>query len=662
MALIGGSGGFSGSLPTNYEYFTADGIRQGLNADQSFFTLNDKLIRVYSGAMHYFRVPRPYWRDRLRKIRAAGLNTVETYVPWNLHEPQSGKYDFGNGGSDFEDFLHLEEFLNTAKEEDLFVILRTGPYICSEYNFGGFPSWLLREKSIAFRTSETTYMKYVTRYFNILLTLLAAFQFTKGGPVIAFQVENEYGNQEAGDEFQPDKVYLEQLRQLFLDNGIVELLVTSDSPLSHQDKGTLPGIFLQTANFGQNVNQQFDKLEELQPGRPLMAMEYWVGFYDFWGTNHSTKADDQTRTYLKQILERNASFNAYMFLGGTNFAFNSGATFSNELLDNSGFEPITTSYDYDSPLSENGGYKPKYYIFKELVTAANPIQTYLPEEPEDIVPIAYESIRIEKVIPFESMVEHNTLDLIFSKNVLSMEKLDINDGSGQSNGHIVYRKENIDLNENSVLTIEGHVCDHVLVLVNGELIAPKQLKYLSDLDGFGFWRLEGSSLILNEEPIRGATLDIIVEEMGRFNVGKFNQYNHTFKGLWQGNVTINGENIYDWTIMPLEWKTQWVNELEGWEDLSDRAQEAPTMYNSVLHISDEPQDTFVDTRGWGKGLIFVNGFALGRYVAIGPQKSLYLPGPLLKTGENQINFFEHFYSPEDGLIKFTDQLILEGVF
>ncbi|ENN79798.1 hypothetical protein YQE_03756, partial [Dendroctonus ponderosae] len=214
----------------------------------------------------------------------------------------------------------------------------------------------------------------------------------------------------------------------------------------------------------------------------------------------------------------------------------------------------------------------------------------------------------------------------------------------------------------SVLTIEGHVCDHVLVLVNGELIAPKQLKYLSDLDGFGFWRLEGSSLILNEEPIRGATLDIIVEEMGRFNVGKFNQYNHTFKGLWQGNVTINGENIYDWTIMPLEWKTQWVNELEGWEDLSDRAQEAPTMYNSVLHISDEPQDTFVDTRGWGKGLIFVNGFALGRYVAIGPQKSLYLPGPLLKTGENQINFFEHFYSPEDGLIKFTDQLILEGVF
>ncbi|CAG9766096.1 unnamed protein product [Ceutorhynchus assimilis] len=853
----------SASLPTNYEHYTSDGINQGLNANQSYFTLNDKLVRIYSGAMHYFRVPRASWRDRLKKLRAAGLNTVETYVPWSLHETQSGQcdfdssdfefddfpqleaflktakeedlfvilrtgtsicldnnssdsgllkenkiglrtsesvylkyfnvlltllaafqftkggpiiafhienqfgnqesrdkcqpdkayleqlrqlfinngiaelmvisdsnacdnvlvlvngaseqlkptemdrfgcyrmnisnvtlnqeainstsldiivkewgsindelfdqcdkiskgkwqgqYDFGNGGSEFEDFLHLEEFLKTAKEEDLFVILRPGPYICSEYNFGGFPAWLLREKTMGFRTSEPTYMKFVTRYFNILLTLLAAFQFTKGGPVIAFQVENEYGNQEAGDEFQPDKAYLEQLRQLFINNGIVELLVTSDSPLSHQDKGTLPGIFLQTANLGASVTEQLDKLEELQPGRPLMVMEYWVGWFDFWGQNHTGKSDGQTRRYLKLILDRNASFNAYMFLGGTNFAFNSGASLSHT------FEAITTSYDYDSPLSENGQYTSKYHIFKELVDAANPVKTFIPDVPEATVPVAYDSVKLDRVIPFKTLLENNAPIIIESDQLLPMEKLDINNNSGQSNGYIVYRKENVDLEANSVLTIEGKVCDHVLVLVNGELIAPKQLKYASELDGFGFYRLQNSNVTLNREAIHGATLDIVVEEWGRMNGGKYNQYNNTFKGLWQGNVSINNQNIFNWKIVPFELKKQWVNELEGWQEYSSGLIE-PAMYSSILNIDDAPEDTFVDIRGWGKGMVFVNGFPLGRYAAVGPQRTLYLPAPLLKQGQNRINFLEHFYAPGDGLVKFATKLIFEDVF
>ncbi|KAJ8983197.1 hypothetical protein NQ317_016417 [Molorchus minor] len=278
------------NLPTSYEYYTSEGISSGLSADQSYFLLNGKNFSVYSGAMHYFRVPRAYWRDRLKKIRAAGLNTVETYIAWNLHEPQSGVYDFGDGGSEMEDFVHLEEFLQTAQEEDLFVILRSGPYICAEYNFGGFPSWLLRENVMGFRTTEENYIKYVTRWFNVLLPKVAQYQFTKGGPIIALQVENEYGNQEY-QTFLPEKITLKTfIRFLFK-----TLLVTSDSPLSHQDKGTLPGVFLQTANLGASPEKQFEKLLELQPDRPLMVMEFWIGWFDFWTSEHNTKEVDSVK-------------------------------------------------------------------------------------------------------------------------------------------------------------------------------------------------------------------------------------------------------------------------------------------------------------------------------------------------------------------------------
>uniref|UniRef100_V5GH47 Beta-galactosidase n=1 Tax=Anoplophora glabripennis TaxID=217634 RepID=V5GH47_ANOGL len=636
------SSGTTQNLPTNYEYYTSGGISSGLNADQSYFVLNGKNFSLYSGAMHYFRVPRGYWRDRLQKIRAAGLNTVETYIAWNLHEPENGVFDFGEGGSEMEDFLHLEELLTTAKEEDLFVILRSGPYICAEYNFGGFPSWLLREERMGFRTTEETYMKYVTRYFNTLLPILAKYQFTKGGPIIAFQVENEYGNQEY-QTFLPQKEYLEELHQLFVQNSIVELLVTSDSPLSHQDKGTLPGVFLQTANLGASPEKQFEKLLELQPNRPLMVMEFWIGWFDFWGNDHATRDANTMKGIYERILTYPASVNIYMFHGGTNFGFTNGASLGNTLFDNSGFEPITTSYDYDSPLTESGDYTDKYFNIRELLIQHSPVKTYTPDVPNLNPKIAYPVISIEKEILLSNLIQYDAPYVIESENVVAMEKLDINGNSGQSYGYIVYRKENVDLAANTVLKIGGHICDTAVVSVNGVRVSPS-LETKNDLDGFGFWRLADSTLVLTTDEKKGATVDILVENWGRINGGKITQYNQTFKGLWQGDVYLNDNRVSGWKIIPLEFKKSWTNNLEAWS--SKTSSLGPALYYASLEISDEPSDTYIDMRSWTKGLVVVNGIPLGKYAKIGPQQALYLPAPFLKKGYNSIIVFEHYKSAD----------------
>lgn len=205
------------------------------------------------------------------------------------------------------------------------------------------------------------------------------------------------------------------------------------------------------------------------------------------------------------------------------------------------------------------------------------------------------------------------------------------------------------------------MCDHVMVLINGQLIAPKQLETLEDLDGFGYYRLKNSSLTLNKEAMSDVTLDLVVENMGRVNVGKIYVFNRTLKGLWQGDVTINGEALRNWTLTPLDMKKQWINELDGWQDWNQDLLVGPAMYSGVLTVEDNANDTFVDVKGWGKGMVFINGFALGRYAALGPQASLYLPAPLLVKGDNQIVFFEHFYAPDHGLIKFVDELLYKDV-
>ncbi|XP_018580074.1 beta-galactosidase-1-like protein 2 [Anoplophora glabripennis] len=639
------------ALPSLYEYYTSGGIHAGLNADKPYFTLNDRNITIYSGALHYFRVPKPYWRDRLRKLRAAGLNAVETYVPWNLHEPQSGRFDFGQGGSDMEDFLDVAEFLKTAKEEDLLAIVRPGPFICSEWEFGGFPSWLLRERDIKVRTSDGTYMKYVTRYFNMLLPILAMLQFTKGGPIIAFQVENEYGSTEKPGKFAPDKVYLQELRELMLNNGIVELLVTSDSPSMHKTAGTLPGVFLQTANFGSNPEVDFLMLKLLQPGRPIMAMEFWTGWFDHWSEKHHTRSDEDFYNVYERILKYPASVNMYMFHGGTSFGFMNGANLGNTATDNSGYQPDTTSYDYDAPLSESGDYTMKYVIVKELLKKYNPIQTRLPQTPHIAAKGTYKPQKIASQLTLDEILSKTPLKFS-SPVVVPMELLSVNNMSGQSYGYVVYRKRNLDIAANAVLTIGGRVCDSVVVLVNGVLMS-KPLNTASDLNSFGFWRLNNSNLTLGPTNLTGATLDLVVENWGRNNFGYLEQFNQ-FKGLWQGSVYLNNREITNWEIVPLEFKKSWTKNLTGWHSPFPQQSVGPSLYKATFYV-DVLEDTYIDMQNWCKGIVIVNDFVLGRYSKIGPQQSLYLPAPFLRKGWNVVVVFEHYVAASK--IRFSSNMI-----
>ncbi|CAG9769747.1 unnamed protein product [Ceutorhynchus assimilis] len=615
------------ALPTNYEYYTSDGIMSGLSANQSYFLLNGKNITIYSGSIHYFRVPRAYWQDRLRKLRALGFNTVETYIAWNLHEPEQGSYDFGDGGSELEDFLNLEEFIELAKSEDLFMIVRAGPYICAEFEFGGFPSWLLREDKLTVRSSNELYMNHVTRWFNVLLPILAKHQFTKGGPIIALQVENEFAS--TGGK---DKKYLRELRQLMLGNGIVELLVTSDNPW-RGTAGTLPELFLMTGNFNTNGTGNLNYLELYQPGKPKMAMEFWSGWFDYIAQTHQTRTLDNFRQIYTEILTYPASANIYMFIGGTNFQFLNGASNSNEK-----YSPVTTSYDYDAILSENGDYTVKYYAAKELLAKYNQNPaTFTPDMPELVSRITYPSIPITHEIGITSILD--SLPNEERSNSVSMEQLNINNGNGQSYGYIVYSKT-LDLLSWSELKIVGRPNDIALILLNGKRLTGI-IEFSSNLDLFGTWKRENGTIILTEQELHNATLDIIVENSGRVNGG--GAYKQ-FKGLWQGGIEINNQPVSDWKHSALEFKKSWINRLDSWIEAYEPENELsePKLFKSTLTITEEPKDTYINMEKWVKGIVSVNGFVLGRYAKMGPQQTLYLPAPFLKQGDNDIIVYEHY--------------------
>jgi len=549
------------------------------------FQLDGQPYQIISGEMHYPRVPRAYWRDRFRKARAMGLNTITTYVFWNLHEPRPGVYDF-SGQND------IAEYIREAQEEGLNVILRPGPYVCAEWELGGYPSWLLKDRSLVLRSQDAKYTAAVERWFARLAKEITPLLLRNGGPIIAVQVENEYGS------FGNDHAYMEALKTLLQKTGMApDLLYTADGP-EQIPNGSLPKLPA-VINFGTGeAKHSFAILDTLRPDGPQMSGEYWAGWFDHWGEKHHETDGGKEAAELEWMLSQGFSISMYMFHGGTSFGWMNGAN-----SNGNNYEPDTTSYDYDAPLDEQGTPRRKYFLFRDVIAtvtghAASPVPAAIPVKTFEIA-AGNESASLWRNLP--KPIESDT--------PLAMEDMD------QSYGYVLYRTR-LEPGQGGELVLDG-LHDYAQVYVDQKLAGT--------LD-----RRLGTSKLTLVPANHAATLDILVENTGRVNFTEVIRGER--KGL-TGKVTLGGKEPGHWQIFSLP-----MDNLARLQFTSEPC-EGPCFHRAQL-TAPEPADTYVDTTEVHKGIMWVNQQPLGRFWSIGPQHALYLPAPWLKQGANEVIFFD----------------------
>lgn len=597
------------------------------------FLKDGQEFRYISGDIHYSRIPRVYWKDRLFKMYMAGLNAIQTYVPWNFHEDSPGQYNF-HGDRD------LPHFLQVAQDVGLLVILRAGPYICAEWDMGGLPAWLLKKKDIVLRSSDPDYLAAVDRWMGQLLPMMKPFLYQNNGPIISVQVENEYGSY-----FACDFNYLRHLTRLFrrhLGSEVV-LFSTDGGGLAYLKCGTIQDLYA-TVDFGPgaNVTASFEAQRFAEPHGPLVNSEFYTGWLDHWGSRHSIVPATTVAKYLNQILAIGANVNMYMFIGGTSFGFWNGA--------NAPYAPQPTSYDYDSPLSEAGDLTDKYFAIREVISMYRKV-------PDGPVPpttpkYAYGAVRMRKLQTVVDAVDV----LSFSGPVQSLYPLTFLD-LHQAFGYVLYR---------TTLPVACNMSTPLSSPLNGV----HDRAYVS-IDGVAVGILERNKVLsINVTGKAGSLLDILVENLGRINYGKDI---NDFKGLVT-NLTLGTSVLTGWTMYSLNIdEAVQLGLLQEDEPTQPppppTALSLPAFYRGSFLIPDGipdlPQDTFIKLPRWKKGQIWINGFNLGRYWPVqGPQVTLFVPASLLSTeAPNNVTVLELEGAPcSPGLcaVEFTDMPILNA--
>ena len=549
------------------------------------FLYDGKPYQIISGEIHYPRIPRADWRDRFRKARAMGLNTITTYVFWNVHEPKPGVFDF-SGQND------VAEYVREAQQEGLHVILRPGPYVCAEWEFGGYPSWLLKDKSMNLRSDDPRFLAAVDAWFARLGQEIRPLLLRNGGPIIAIQVENEYGS------FGDDHGYMEAVKSALIKNGMdADVLYTADGA-EELPKGALPELAA-VVNFGSgDAKKSFATLQSLRPDGPRMSGEYWAGWFDHWGGRHFASDGNSEKSELEWILRQGFSVNIYMFDGGTNFGWMNGAN-----SNGTDYKPDTTSYDYDAPLDEQGAPRQKYFDFRSVIEDVT--HRELPAVPRTLAAEQFSMDHVRESASIWSSLPKP----VNSEAPLTMEEL------GQSYGYILYRT-NLKAGDGGDLALNG-LHDYAQVYIDQKLVGT--------LDR----RLEISHLELPATS-KPTTLDILVENSGRVNYTTMIRGER--KGI-TGSVTLAGQK------------------LEGWQNYSlpmdDLAKihfvpgpcEGPCFYRTEMRVP-SAADTYLDTHSAQKGQVWLNGHALGRFWSVGPQYTLFAPASWLKDGKNDVVFFD----------------------
>lgn len=550
------------------------------------FLMDGKPYQIISGEMHYPRIPRPYWRNRLREAHAMGLNTITTYVFWNLHEPQPGHFDF-SGQYD------VAEFIREAQAEGLNVILRPGPYVCAEWELGGYPSWLLKDPTMQLRSENPAYLAAVSKWFARLGQEMKPLLMKNGGPIIAVQVENEYG------AFGDDAHYLENAKEQLIQSGMGDTILYTANPPQFLRKGSLPELPT-VVNFGTgDARKSFTALAQLRPDSPPMSGEFWAGWFDKWGEDHHATDGQKEAEEFRWMLDQGYSVNLYMFDGGTTFGWMNGA----DSHTGSDYHPDTTSYDYDAPIDESGAPRYKFDLFRKAILEHT--QSPLPGLPAKI-PLASFPISSETL---SASLWRNLQTPKPSKTPLTFEDMD------QSYGYVLYRT-NLDKDEGGKLTLEG-LHDYAQVYIDQHLVGT--------IDR----RIDQTSLEL-PRVTHAATLDILVENTGRVN------YSHAIlterKGL-TGSVTLGGKPLQNWQNFSLP-----MSDLSSLRFEKEPCS-GPCFFKSSMHV-DAPADTYIDTRALYKGQLWLGDHNLGRFWSIGPQFTLYAPGCWLQSGTNSITVFE----------------------
>ena len=568
------------------------------HVDKSGVYIDGKPVQLLCGEVHYFRIMPQYWRDSLEKLRACGLNTVSTYCAWNAHEPREGEFDFSG-------ILNLREYLQTAQDLGLKVMLRPGPYICSEWDMGGLPWWLNLKPNMRLRSRNPEFMRYTERYLERILQEAKPYFCNNGGNIVAIQLENGYAS------FGNDVEYIDQLRKIVEKSGFKGILYTSDGDSDKRIHSQNPDGVWKTLMTGWDLPKNIELMKKAQPDLPAMISEFWVGQGLRLGQKMRKRPVEKMAKELDEILAGGNHVCCYMFHGGTNFGLMNGG-----LIDVPGapdYIPFASSYDVDAMLTEAGDTTPKYDLFRKVFLKYNPDAAKY-KVPANSVKKAFGKISFEKCAELSGNIKNLSAKTVNLPYTVSMDEL------GQPYGLINYRTHMRKQSFPMPVTLRG-LRDRAWVKLDGKTVA---VITRNDKD---------QSTVLNIPQEEGATLDILVENMGRVNFGLRLADNK--KGLLEGlvlNKTQQFQNNWQIDSLPLS-----SLEKIDWKK-ADTAVDYPAFFKGSLNV-DKPEHTYIKVDGV-RGYLWVNGFLVGRYESTGPITTTYIPAALLKKGENRIEILE----------------------
>jgi len=568
------------------------------------FLLDGKPFQVISGEMHPARIPKEYWRHRIQMTKAMGCNTIAAYIFWNYHETKEGIFDFRTENRD------VAEFIRICQQEGMWVLLRPGPYVCAEWDFGGLPTYLLKYPDIKIRCMDKRYMAATERYISRLAKEVAPLQCVNGGPILMVQVENEYGS------YGNDKNYLEALRKLWIKNGIRVPFYTADGATAFMlEAGHIKGTAIGLDSGSSDAD--FDQAKKADPGVPSFSSETYPGWLTHWYEKWQRPDTNDLKKEVEYLLKNKKSFNLYVVHGGTNFGFTAGAN----AFSPSRYQPDITSYDYDAPINEQGNATPKYFMLRNMI--AKYTDHKIPDMPKEIPAIEIPSINMKYMT---SIWDHLPAPVI-SAQPIPMEYL------GQNQGLMLYRTKLIGHKSGKLKIWEPH--DYALVFLNGKFIDT-------------VWRDGGNWTVdLPKTDVADPILDILVEGMGHIN---FAQFMIDRKGITD-RVTLNGMTLMNWEIFPLPMNDIAITSKSSVTATADTSNKKGFFFQGNFMLT-ETGDTYFDLSAYSKGMVYVNGHNLGRHWNVGPQQRLYCPAGWLKKGNNEIIVFDLLQTGSQPILAF----------